>query len=53
MLYYPSDPDIRAGLAWSLLKMGKRSDARKAFHEALESAPRSQLALDGLKILDG
>ena len=53
MLYYPSDADIRAGLAWSLLKLGKRNDARKAFLEALESAPRSQLALDGLKLLDG
>lgn len=46
---YPSDVDVRAGLGWSLLKMGKTSEASAEFHAVLEISPRNALAADGLK----
>jgi tetratricopeptide (TPR) repeat protein len=46
--FYPSDADARAGLGWSLLKQGRRGDARQAFLEASYVAPRSPAIADGL-----
>jgi tetratricopeptide (TPR) repeat protein len=46
--FYPSDADARSGLGWSLLKQGKRGDARQAFLEAARVAPRSLAIADGL-----
>jgi tetratricopeptide (TPR) repeat protein len=45
---YPSDADARAGLGWSLLKQGKRADARQAFLAASRTAPRSPTVVEGL-----
>jgi tetratricopeptide (TPR) repeat protein len=46
---YPSDVDVRAGLGWSLFKMGKGGEAATEFRAVLEIAPRNALALDGMK----
>ena len=46
---YPSDTDARAGLGWSLLKLGKGFEAAKTFRAILDVAPRHALARDGLK----
>ncbi|HVY37141.1 MAG TPA: tetratricopeptide repeat protein [Polyangia bacterium] len=46
---YPSDADARAGLGWSLLRQGKRGEAREQFLQAARTAPRSSLVLEGLK----
>lgn len=46
---YPSDADARAGLGWSLLRQGKRAEARDQFLRAARTAPRSPLVLEGLK----
>jgi tetratricopeptide (TPR) repeat protein len=48
---YPSDVDVRAGLGWSLFKMGKGSEAAAELRAVLEIAPRNALAADGLKAL--
>lgn len=45
---YPSDADARSGLGWSLLKQGKRPEARQAFLAAARAAPRSPTVIDGL-----
>jgi tetratricopeptide (TPR) repeat protein len=50
---YPSDVDVRAGLGWSLLKMGKTGEATAEFRAVLEIAPRNALAADGLKAAGG
>ena len=47
---YPSDAVARSGLGWSLLKLGKRAEAREEFLEAARAAPRSPAVLDGLKV---
>jgi Flp pilus assembly protein TadD len=49
---YPSDADARSGLGWSLLKQGKRPEARQAFLTASRAAPRSPTVIDGLNALD-
>ena len=46
---YPSDVDVRDGLGWSLLKMGKPAEAAAELRAVLEVAPRNALALEGLK----
>jgi tetratricopeptide (TPR) repeat protein len=50
LVLYPSDVDVRAGLGWSLLKMGKGPDAARAFAEVLDLSPRNTLALEGIKL---
>ena len=47
---YPSDADLRAGVAWSLLRGGKRVEASQMFLEALAAAPDSPTALEGLRV---
>jgi tetratricopeptide (TPR) repeat protein len=50
---YPSDADLRAGVAWSLLRAAKRTEATRMFVEALAAAPDSPAILDGLRISQG
>ncbi len=51
MALFPGETDVRTGLAWSLLKLGKRDEAKKHFNEVLDVAPRAPLALEGLKAI--
>jgi Flp pilus assembly protein TadD len=46
---YPSDVEMKAGLAWSLLKQGKKSQAASLFEEVLQVAPAHASSLDGLR----
>jgi tetratricopeptide (TPR) repeat protein len=46
---YPSDVDVRDGLGWSLLKMGKAAEALVELRAVLDVAPRNTLALEGVK----
>jgi Flp pilus assembly protein TadD len=48
---YPSDADVRAGLAFCLAKQGKRIEAKRELLQALASAPRSPLIANGLRSL--
>jgi tetratricopeptide (TPR) repeat protein len=50
---YPSDTEVRSGLAWSLLKAGKNSDASREFVELLAMNPRLTTASEGLKLAGG
>ena len=45
---YPSDVEVRSGLGWALLKLGRKADAASTFREVLEIAPKNTLALQGL-----
>lgn len=45
---YPSDADLRAGLGWSLLALGRRADAAAAFREVLAMVPAHPGATKGL-----
>ena len=45
---YPSDVEVRAGLGWALVKLGKSGDAQAAFREVLELSPRHASAKEGL-----
>jgi Flp pilus assembly protein TadD len=47
---YPGDLEVRSGVGWSLLKMGKKADAAIAFASIVDVAPKNALALDGLKL---
>jgi tetratricopeptide (TPR) repeat protein len=49
---YPSDADLRAGVAWCLLKAHQPAEARRMFLEALASAPQSTTSLSGLAACD-
>ncbi|MDC0682867.1 MULTISPECIES: tetratricopeptide repeat protein [Sorangium] len=46
---YPSDVEVRSGLGWSLLKMGKGGDAARELRRVLDIAPKHALARDGLR----
>jgi tetratricopeptide (TPR) repeat protein len=46
---YPSDIEMRAGLAWTLLRMGKQKEAQALFAEVLELSPHHASAQAGLK----
>ena len=50
---HPADVEVRAGLGWALLKMGKYKEAAAEFHFVLDIAPRNELAKEGLKALGG
>ena len=45
---YPSDVEVRAGLGWAWLKLGKMAEAASTFREVLEFAPKNALALQVL-----
>jgi tetratricopeptide (TPR) repeat protein len=46
---YPSDTDVRSGLAWGLLKAGKKAEAAREFQELLAINPRLASAREGLQ----
>jgi len=48
---YPSDVEVRSGLGWALLKLGKTGDAQTVFAEILTVAPKNTLALEGVAAL--
>lgn len=48
---YPSDPEVRSGLGWSLLKAGKSVEASRELRELLSIQPRHALAKQGLELL--
>jgi Flp pilus assembly protein TadD len=48
---YPSDVEVRDGLAWSLLEEGKTDEASAELGEVLAVAPQNALAKDGVKAL--
>jgi tetratricopeptide (TPR) repeat protein len=48
---YPSDVEVRAGLGWSLVKLGRLADASTVFGEILAVAPKNALALEGIATL--
>jgi tetratricopeptide (TPR) repeat protein len=50
---YPSDTDVRSGLAWAYLKAGKPQDAAKEFRELIAISPRLATAHEGLKLSGG
>lgn len=50
---YPSDTDVRSGLAWGLLKAGKPQEAAREFRELLTISPRLTTAYEGLKLSGG
>jgi len=45
---YPSDAEVRAGLGWAWLKLGKKAEAAATFREVLEFAPKNALSVQGL-----
>jgi tetratricopeptide (TPR) repeat protein len=47
---YPSDTDVRSGLAWGLLKSGKKPEAAHEFEELLAINPRLAMAREGLQL---
>lgn len=49
--HYPSDVEMRAGLGWTLLKLGNGAEAARAFREVLELAPKHASAKEGLRTL--
>ena len=48
---YPSDVEVRAGLGWALVKLGKKTEATSAFREVLEVSPKNVLSQQGLAAL--
>lgn len=50
---YPSDTDVRSGLAWGLLKAGRAQDAAREFRELLSINPRLTTAQQGLQLSGG
>lgn len=48
---YPGDMEVKAGLGWSLLALGRTAEAARHFREILEVAPLHALARDGLLAL--
>lgn len=50
---YPSDTDVRSGLAWGLLKSGKPQEAAREFQDLLLISPRLATAREGLQLSGG
>lgn len=48
LVQYPGDTEMRNGLGWSLLALGRKSDAAAAFREVLAMVPKQANAGDGL-----
>lgn len=44
---YPGDIEVKAGLGWALLKLGRRDEAVAQFREVLMVAPRHAAASEG------
>jgi len=47
--WYPSDADMKLGLAWTYQRMSKKSEATRYFREVLEVNRNSQSALAGIE----
>jgi len=45
---FPSNVEMRLGLAWTQLKQGKKAEARAGFEGVLQVAPDSTSAMEGL-----
>ena len=50
LLLYPSDLEMRAGLGWSLLRLGKHAQASAAFSQVLEVNRYHESATRGLQL---
>ncbi len=48
---YPSDVEMRNGVGWTLLKLGRGKESAQAFREVLLIAPKNASALEGLAAL--
>lgn len=48
LVMYPGDVDMRLGLGWSLLGLGRKDDAIKAFREVLAMVPAQAGATAGV-----
>jgi Tfp pilus assembly protein PilF len=48
VVQYPGDTDMRNGLGWSLLALGRKDDAAAAFREVLAMVPKQASATEGL-----
>ncbi|MEW6664459.1 MAG: tetratricopeptide repeat protein [Thermodesulfobacteriota bacterium] len=48
---YPSDTEMKLGLAWTHQRLGKKDEARRYFREVLEVYRGNQSALQGLEVL--
>lgn len=48
---YPSDVEMRNGVGWTLLKLGRGKESAQAFREVLLIAPKNASALEGLQAL--
>jgi tetratricopeptide (TPR) repeat protein len=48
LVQYPADTEMRNGLGWSLLALGRKEDAAAAFREVLAMVPKQANATDGL-----
>jgi tetratricopeptide (TPR) repeat protein len=46
---YPSDVEVKDGLGWTLVKLGRGADAEAVFLEVLGVAPKNALAIEGLR----
>jgi tetratricopeptide (TPR) repeat protein len=47
--HYPADLDLRASLGWTLLRMGKRQEARALFKQVLEISAAHAMASSGYR----
>jgi tetratricopeptide (TPR) repeat protein len=47
---YPAELDYQTGLAWALLRMGKRAEAHKIFQAVLAVSPDNPNALQGMAL---
>jgi tetratricopeptide (TPR) repeat protein len=48
---YPSDVEMRNGVGWTLLKLGRGKESAQAFREVLQVSPKNASALEGLQAL--
>ena len=49
--WYPSDADMKLGLAWTYQRMGRTGDGARYFNEVLEVYRNNQNALSGLEAI--
>ena len=47
---YPSDVEMRVGLGWAQLKLGKKDQAARTFNQALAISPHHNMAAQGLAL---
>ena len=49
---YPSNVEMRLGLAWTQLRQDRKDEARKGFEGVLQVSPDSTSAMEGLAELE-